>query len=181
MLTGCKASVSQFVTTLTHTCNIGFDGYIARLTTFAAASHGVSGLPCPHYRRRWTTPTNDRCERSRRQTGNSSTGSSSASQLLPARPVSKNSRSFSLLISRLGRFRNFMRERGSVYKLQPAFHRQRGGFLRYTILAHIGEGVFDVYPPCRDKRHHHPPFPYFYDTGSYPRRTSLSGNSATLG
>ena len=107
MLTGCKASVSQFVTTLTHTCNIGFDGYIARLTTFAAASHGVSGMPCPHYRRHWTIPTNDRCERSTRPTGSLPTVSSSAFQWLPVRSVSKNSRSFSHLISRLDGFRNF--------------------------------------------------------------------------
>src|SRR5216683_4627909 len=111
MLTACKTSIHKrkLLTTLAHAYDIGFDGCIARLSIFEAATQDVFGVHCPNYRRHSMKHMNGRCERPIKQTGNLPTDYFNVSLSLPALSELRNWQSFSHSISRQGRSQSFMR------------------------------------------------------------------------
>src|SRR5216683_572487 len=73
MLTACKTPIHEFLTTLAHTYDVGFDGCIARWSIFEGATQDVSGMRCRNYQRHSMKHMNGRYERSTKQTGTSPT------------------------------------------------------------------------------------------------------------
>src|SRR5260221_1477045 len=93
MLTGCKESVPKFLTSVTHTHDIGSDGCIARWSTFGVATQDVSGMRCRNYQRRSMRHTSGHCERSTKQIGSLPTDCFNVSLWHPGRFALKNLRS----------------------------------------------------------------------------------------
>jgi len=107
-LTACKLLMLQASIISAHIC-VGSDGFIARYSTFVAASQDAYAMLWRNYRIRSMRHMSGRYEISINRIGNLPTVFSNVSQSLPAHSVWRSSPGFSDLTSRQVRFRHFTR------------------------------------------------------------------------